>query len=309
MSQRDLVAELRAARVEAPPQVRARVRLVAAAAPAPPRRLTWRRALTIAVPVAAAVAAAAVVFATRPASNHNAADTERLVQHGAAASVPQAKAFAVPQTPTRAQSLGETLSLRVHDVSDSVKRAVQITVSLGGYTTSVHAATNGPHGSADLTLKVPRAQLQEAVTRLSQLGTITAEHLDVIDRQAGLNTTDRLIARLQKQLATLRAQQAPAAQIAALTHRIETLQRQEAAIRRNARYATIKLHLATPAAAVAKKHGHGPLHGVGVALKWLGVGAVYALAIGLPVLAVLGLAWLAARTVRRRREDALLSGR
>ena len=309
MSQRDLVAELRAARVEAPPQVRARVRLVAAAAPAPPRRLTWRRAFTIALPVAAAVAAATVL--SWPSHHPRAAADEGSILHGAAASTAPraAKTFAVPQTPGRAQSLGETLSLRVHDVSDSVKRAVQITVSLGGYTTSVHAATNGPHGSADLTLKVPRAQLQEAVTRLSQLGTITAEHLDVIDRQAGLNTTDRLIARLQKQLAALRAQQAPAAQVAALTHRIETLQRQEATIRRNTRYATVKLHLATPAAVVAPKHGHGPLHGVGVALKWLGVGAVYALAIGLPVLAVLALAWIAARLVRRRREDALLSGR
>ncbi len=33
MSQRDLVAELRAAHVEAPPEVRERVRLIAAAAP------------------------------------------------------------------------------------------------------------------------------------------------------------------------------------------------------------------------------------------------------------------------------------
>jgi hypothetical protein len=308
MSQRDLVAELRAARVEAPPQVRERVRLVTAAAPAPPRRFTWRRAFVVAIPVAAAVAATFVI--TRPSSHQNAAGTERTIQHGAAAqSAPRAKAFAVPATTNRAQTLGETLSLRVHDVSDAVKRAVRITVALGGYTTSVHAATNGSHGTADLTLKVPRTQLQEAVSRLSQLGTITAEHLDVIDRQAGLNATDREIARLQKQLAALRAQNAPAAQITTLTRRIERLQRQEAAVRRAARYATVKLHLATPPAPAVQKHGHGPLHGVGVALKWLGIGAVYVLAVGLPVLAVLGLGWLAARLVRRRREDALLSGR
>src|SRR2546423_816810 len=45
MSQRDLVAELRAAHVDAPPEVRERVRLIAAGAPAPPRRITWRRSL------------------------------------------------------------------------------------------------------------------------------------------------------------------------------------------------------------------------------------------------------------------------
>ena len=40
------------------------VRLIAAAAPAPPRRITWRRAFVVAVPIAAAVAAT-IVF-TRP---------------------------------------------------------------------------------------------------------------------------------------------------------------------------------------------------------------------------------------------------
>ena len=42
MSQRDLVAELRAARVVAPPEVRERVRLIARSA-APPRRMFTRR--------------------------------------------------------------------------------------------------------------------------------------------------------------------------------------------------------------------------------------------------------------------------
>jgi Domain of unknown function (DUF4349) len=307
MSQRDLVAELRAARVEAPSQVRERVLLVAAPAPTPPRRFRWRRAF-VALPVAAAVAAAVVL--TRPSTNHSAADTERAVSHGAAAqTAPRAKAFAVPNTPTRAQSVGETLSLRVRDVSDAVKRAVRITGALGGYTTSVHASTSGEHGAADLTLRLPRTRLQDAVTRLSLLGTITAEHVDVTDRQGDLNTADRTITRLQKQLAALRAQQAPQEQITALTRRIEALQRQEAAIRRSTRYATVKLHLATPATTAVRTHGHGPLHGVGVTLRWLGIGAVYAVAIGLPVLVLLALAWLAARTVRRRREEALLSGR
>jgi hypothetical protein len=146
------------------------------------------------------------------------------------------------------------------------------------------------------------------VTRLSALGTITFEHVDVTDRTVSLNAAHRLIARLQKQLAALRAQNAPAAQIAAVTHRIESLQRNEAATRRSAHYATVSLHLSTAFPAPAK-HGHGRLHGVAVALEWLAIGAVYVLAIGVPVVLVLALAWLGARLVRRRREDALLSGR
>jgi len=309
MSQRDLVAELRAARVEAPPQVRERVRLIAADAEVPPRRFrpTWRRALVVAIPIAAAVAAAIAV--TRPSSSPHEQALQHLraaTTHGAAIQAGKAP-LAVPRTPTRVQSVGETLSLRVRDVSSSVKQAVRIAASLGGFASSVHASTAGSSGSADLTLEVPRANVQDAVTRLSQLGTITAEHLDVTDRQAGLNATDRLIARLQRRLAALRAEHASSARIAALTARIQALQRSEAATRRGAHNVSIRLHLATPAPPAPARHHRGPLHGVLVALRWLGIGAVYALAVGGPVLALLALVWLAARLVRRRREDALLS--
>jgi len=88
--------------------------------------------------------------------------------------------------------------------------------------------------------------------------------------------------------------------------RIETLQRGEATTRRNAHFATVNLHLGTPLVTVVQKHKHGPLHGVGVALTWLGIGAVYALAIGTPVAVLLVLTWLGVRVVRRRRENALL---
>ena len=312
MSQRDLAAELRAARVEAPPEVRERVRLIAAAAPAPPRRLTWRRGLVLALPVAAAVAATIVV--TRP-SHHRQAfapQVERKAEaptgtavNGAAAGT--ARAMAVPSSPNRVQVVGTTLSLRTRDVSDGVKRAVRIASSLGGYPVSVHAETQGKAATADLTLKVPRAHVQEAMSRLAALGTIVAENVDVQDETAGLNATDRQIARLQRQLAELRAAKAPASRIAPLVARIQALQRSEAATRRRAHYATIQLHLETPAAAAPVHHGHGPLHGVGVALRWVGIGAVYALAVGGPFVVLLALVWLAARLVRRRREEALLS--
>jgi hypothetical protein len=306
MSQRDLVAELCTVRVAAPPEVRERVRLIAAEATPPQRgRFTWRRALVVAVPVAAAIAAS-IVF-TRP-SNHTAAVppiVERAsVAHGSAMLAPKfQKGFAVPASPKRVQTVATTLAIRVPQISDAVKRAVAVATSLGGYPASVQADTHGSQGTATLTLKVPRANLQRAITRLAQLGTITSEDVQIADRQAGLNTDERTIARLQKQLAAT----TDAKQRVALTTRIERLQRKDAATRRAAHYAAIHLSLATPHAATTAKHHHGPLHGVGVALTWLGIGAVYALAIGVPLLVLLALVWLAVRTVRRRREDALLS--
>jgi molybdopterin-guanine dinucleotide biosynthesis protein A len=69
----------------------------------------------------------------------------------------------------------------------------------------------------------------------------------------------------------------------------------------------VQLHLTSAKAAATHKQGHGPLHGVVVGLRWLGIGAVYALAIGTPIALLALVVWLVARVVRRRREDALLS--
>ncbi|HEX4677615.1 MAG TPA: DUF4349 domain-containing protein [Gaiellaceae bacterium] len=328
MSQRDLAAELREARITAPSELRERVRLIAAADTTPTRRVTWRRALVVALPVAAV--AATVVF-TRP-SDHRAAHTpaaahgEVVPQQGAAKTFSATPAttdsaagggaatkLAVPSTLGRVQVYGASLALRLKSataVSDGVKSALRIASSLGGYPTSVHATSQAKVANADLTLKIPRTHVQEAIARLSALGTITSERVDIQDKQAGLNATDRRIARLQTQLAGLRRQPPSATtttRIAALESQIARLQRAAAATRRSAHYATVQLHLTSAQAIVAHKQGHGPLHGVVVALTWLGIGAVYALAIGIPLAALTLLVWLAARVVRRRREDVLLS--
>jgi Domain of unknown function (DUF4349) len=316
MSQRDVLAELRAARVEAPPELRARVRLIAGGAETPRRpRVTWRRALVVALPVAAALTAG-VLVGTRPAHERTAQPPVygpvTIQDKAAASAAPRVqRGLAVPSPKGRVQRVEETLSLRLataDDVSDGVKRALRITSSLGGYPASVHASTQGAHANASLVLKIPRSHVQEAVSQLSELGTIVSEHVQVQDLQTGLNAADRTIARLQRQLKTLRAQEPlPTAQIAQLEQRIAALQRAQAATRRSAHYATISLALATPPVAVPQTSGHGPLHGVGVALRWLGIGAVYALAVGGPIVLLGLLCWLAVRFLRRRREDALLS--
>jgi hypothetical protein len=321
MSQRDLAAELRGARITAPSELRERVRLIAAADATPTGRFTWRRALVVALPVAAAVAAA-VVF-TRPSDNKPLASevigapVTLQSQAGIAKAADSARGgaakLAPPSTPGRVQTYGAFLALRLNSataVSDGVKSALRIAASLGGYPTSVHASSAAKDASADLVLKIPRTNVQAAITRLSALGTITSERVDIQDKQAGLNATDRKITRLQAQLAELRAKPQSAdnaARIAALTSQIARLQRAAAETRRAAHYATVQLHLTSAKPVAPVKQGHGPLHGVVVALTWLGIGAVYALAIGTPLAVLALLAWLVARIVRRRREDALLS--
>jgi hypothetical protein len=313
MSQRDLTAELRASRVTAPDEVRERVRLIAAGTIAPPRRFTWRRALVVALPVAAALTAAIVL--TRPAEEPRVVHGQ--AQVGAPAkSTPlpadSARAMAPSTLSTRVQQYEASLSLRLATpsrVSGAIGRAQRIVASLGGYPASINADTGSKSASADLTFKVPRLHVQEAIARLSALGTITGEHVNVQDLQAGLNATEREIVRLQRQLADLRAQpqtEAVKRTIAAVTAHIQRLQRSGTDTRRTAHFATVSLHLETPQAAAHETH-HGPLHGLAVVLRWAGIGAVYVLALGAPLLLLAGLVWLGVRTVRRRREDALLS--
>src|SRR6476659_7869376 len=62
MSQLDLIAELRAHRPVAPAELRERVRQLAADAPAPRRRLTWRRALVVGIAAAGLAVLAGVLL-------------------------------------------------------------------------------------------------------------------------------------------------------------------------------------------------------------------------------------------------------
>jgi Domain of unknown function (DUF4349) len=286
MSPHDVLAELHTAQVEAPPQLRARVRLIAAQAP-PARRLTRRRLALLVPAVVAAAAIAAVVISTRSTGPH--------ATHGeirASASTALApKAAAIAPARGRAQRYEASLRLRVAGVSDAVKRALNVTASLGGYPQSVHVSTGPQAATAELVLRVPRAHVQQAIGRLTALGTIVGEQVDIQDLQAGINASDRRIARLQRQLAALRAQpqtDVVKRRIAALTARVVALQRARASTLRAAHFATVRLSLSSSSA--PKRHTHY----LRDALPWVGGAAVVLLLL------------LALRVLRRLREDALL---
>lgn len=315
MSQPDLARALRDARPVAPPELRERVRLVAAQAAPPRRRVTWRMAVAVAVPVAIAVAAG--VLATRPSHRpqQQSLAGEGAIQRAAAPAAAKAHAPLATLQPNtkRIQRYTTSLQLRVPDaaaLSAASKRAVAIAHSLGGYEQRVNVDTERTSGSAQIVLRIPKAHVQQAVRRLTALGTIVSENVGVQDLTGQVDATDRTIARLQQRLAGLRAQPQDTAtqkRIAALTTQIERLQRGRAATIRSARYATVDLQLTTRPLPAPVHHGHGPLHGLAVAFRWIAIGAVYALAIGGAFAAVALLVWLAVRGIRRRREDALLS--
>jgi hypothetical protein len=326
MSQPDLLDTLRDARLTAPPELRERVRLIAAQAPvAPRRRVTWRRSLVVLVPVAAAIVAAVVLVprGTKQATPPPVAESG-IAQPGSvagalplnlAAGTATAKAVA-PSLPTpagkRLQSYSASLELQLPTpaaVSAASRRAVAIATSLSGYQQSVTLNAGGKAGYASIVLRIPRQNVRTAISRLTALGRVTSENVSIQDLQTQVTSTDQQIATLQRQLATLRAQPQTTQverQITTLTARVERLQRARAATVRTAHYSTVSLQLTTPPPATPKTHKPGPLHGLGIAFHWIWIGAVYALALGTPLLALLAAIWLAARSIRRRREESLL---
>ena len=329
MSQPDLISQLRAARPVAPPELRERVRLVAVAATVPPRtRITWRRAAIVLVPVAAAILAAVVLV---PHSQRQAGPVPSAIPPGplvmrsavnssagfagTAHSAAQATTSVPSPSTTRLQTYSASLDLQLATptaVADASRRAVAIAASLSGYQQTVVVRTAAKTGYAEIVLRIPTGNVREAIRRLSALGRITAEDVSIQDVQVQVNTDAQRITHLQAELAALATQtQTPEIQrrIAALTAQIDQLERGRAATVRAARYASVELELATPAAAVPVHHGRGPLHGLGVAFRWIGIGAVYALALGTPLAALAAALFLLARAVRRRREERLLSSR
>jgi len=324
MSQPDLARTLRDARPVAPAELRERVRLVAAQSSTPRRQLvTWRRALVAAVVVGAAVAAG--VIATRPTEHKvlrqpvellpaTPSDAQRAIAHKAAPVFSSTGSGSAPApSAKRLQQYTASLELQLPTgaaVSTNTQHAIAIANSLGGYLAFVNVNTGKKTGYAEIRLRIPKVHVVEAVRRLSALGRVIGENVRIQDLQAGVNSTDRLIARLQTKLASLRTQfQTTLIQreIASLTTQIERLQRGRSSTVRSASYATVALSLSTPPSKSPKPHHHGPLHALGTVFRWIGIGAVYGLAIGAPLLALAAAIWFAVRAIRRRREDVLLS--
>jgi hypothetical protein len=339
MTVNEIVDELRAGRPRASDALRLQV-LTLAAQPAPRRptflaRIRDRRTLTLLVPAAAALAVASAVVigvsrSGRPAGLAGTAPeaVQRSVgSAGATRSVapPTRDAGAAQQAAPgpvagRAQRYRATLSLQVDDtsaLSDATQQALAIARDLGGYVVSVHYAT-GEDGVASMTLRVPSAQAGDAVTRLSGLGTIVAQDVQIDDLQETLDTLDGRLEQVRAQIAALTTAIGRAdddAERARLVERrsqartqLRQLRASRTATAAEARNATIQLELRTKPATGAAAPGSRLDRGLGKALAvlaWEGI-AVLALAVVVAPLALVAAALWATRRARRRREEERL---
>jgi hypothetical protein len=326
-----LVAELAEANVAASPELRARVREIAARVPAPrqsrlprfsPRRAAFVLAPAIVIVGLGAALAGGLVSSTRSPKSETLGAVPSAAQtvHGAAvlrgdAKTPEvfSRSGAGAATPApsvgRAQQYDAEMRLRVKDLSRVTQTALRLTRALGGYVRSVDYGAGAKSGNALLVVRIPLGAVQKAIVRFSALGTIVDQHVSIQDVQAGFD-------RRFRQLQVLRAQIAAAqrahddAKVARLRKQLVSLQSEQTQAKRRYSYATLSLGLTTAKPVVAHpKPGRvdRALDGAGsVLLKELAV-LLYALIVAGPIALLAALALVSGKLWRRRATERLLA--
>jgi hypothetical protein len=349
MTSADLIAELQAARPTADPALRERVRELAASGP-PGRpspferlsRLSLRRFTLIAVPATAALllALAGGVGLLDPASQPRDVTAARegleLAPSATNASPPAYRAVApkvgtaadaATPAPTtgRAQRYSAQLTLSVKDVdalSDATQQALRITRDLGGYLVSASYATSDT-GTSALTLKVPTAKVQDAIVRLTGLGTIVSQQVQIDDLQGQADELTKQETALTERIARLSARIAEPdidpevkatleARRNATRAQLTQVRTAKAQVKAEASYATIQLTLQTEKSSsvpAAPSRWDDTVDRAGEILAIEAMVVLTLLVVIGPLALVVVAVWLARRGLRRRRDDELLAAR
>jgi hypothetical protein len=339
-----LVRELRADASPAPEPLRVRVRALREPAS---RRLRFPRrrlALVLVPALLVAVLSAAVLFGGRSSDDsldyEAAPSAERAIppaikQNLSGEAAPSAfkstgtrRAGAVLDSlfPSdgRARDIDMSIELRLPDadrLSDAANEAMRVTRELGGFVVSSSVDSRGAEGQAQLALRIPVGNLEDAVVRLSELGTITEQRVAMEDLQTDVDSRSRRIGRLRSaiRIAELRLESGTLdaeerlrveIQLERLRDSLDRLRRERQRLLREAATAELSLTLHTRAAPAAREEDESPLEGAARdGLDFLaGAGSVALfLAIVLsPVLFLPVLLWLALRSRSRRVEERLL---
>lgn len=352
MNVTEIVDELRGARPQASGALRLQVQALVArppvAAPSLLDRLRDRRRLLVALPAAAALAmvSAIAIGVSRPAGVGEV--SPRLGDQTFEAATPQPatgsstdasagrnrqaletaksapNASAVGPTVGRRQRYSAELQLEVRDadrLSDATQDALSIVRSLGGYAVSTSFGTAEQTGAASLVVRVPTTKVQDALVRLSALGTIVGQQVQIDDlgdqvaslaeREAALRERiARLAARLRADDLDLELRATLVARRASAQRELADVRAQAAAVDREASLATISLSLRTEDAAaipaVPSRFDRAVDRTVDI-LAWEAIAVLYVAVVAGPFVLLGLVAWLALRSQRRRADERLLS--
>ncbi len=227
---------------------------------------------------------------------------------------------------SRAQRTSVALALELpglDELSGATQKAIATTRSLGGYVVSVSYGA-AQAGSASLVVRIPTASVQDGIARLSSLGKITSQNIQIDDLQASLDAVDRQNAVLRNRIAVITTKLEDTSLPSETRDQLESTRRalreelirgrQSAqATRSDAAFATVSLDLRTAAEEVIVPPAPSRLdrarHDALRILSIEGAALLYTGAVAVP-LALFGAALvLLFRVVGRRQRDRLLEAR
>jgi hypothetical protein len=214
---------------------------------------------------------------------------------------------------SRLQRQDVSMRLRVENLSRATQSAVRQTLRLGGYVASANYGTNEARGDSLLQLRVPVANVQKAIARFTDLGTIQAQRISVVDLQAGVDRINRRLAAQLNVIETLEAKSeltaAERARLEAARRTVRQLARGRTSLERQGAYARFSLQLTTQKAA-EKQEAPGRFDkfwgDAGDILGKEAIGVLYALVIVGPFAILAALALFGERARRRRADHRLL---
>jgi Domain of unknown function (DUF4349) len=321
-----VLQELRDTAPRAPERLRTLVNALPAAQPR--RSLRMRPALSAAIALAVAVGLGAAIIggATGPQPTKNEFAAAESARRAPSVGLPgvqkNRRAWDATGGTTLAPSLTAKSRLQKHDVAmrlrvDDLSRATQTalrqTRRLGGYVAAANFATDEAKGDSQLDLRVPVQNLQTAIARFTDLGTILAQRISVADLQGGVDRIDRRLAAAHKVITELEAKSSltanEQARLEAARNTVKRLTRNRNRLVQEGTYANVSLQLTTTKPAT-KHEEPGRFESFwGDAGDILGkelIAVLYALVIVGPFAILAALAFFAERARRRRADHRLL---
>jgi hypothetical protein len=272
---------------------------------------------------------AQVALQATPPTSGDFSTTQTGSAKAAVGALPSATTRSVPLSPAtgRLQDYQAWMRLRVTStrrLSQVAQRAISLTRGFGGYVTRSDVNVVGTRSAtANLDVHIPIARVQDAIVRFSSLGVIVGQHVAVADLQSGYDAAERRAESLRHSLALIEVRLAdpkitPEQRVTLLgqreraRHALAGATQTTSELAARGAYARLDLAFSTGAkVAPVVRHEDSrfsqALHRVGGILETAAIGALYAVLLGGPVLALIGLVLLGHRMRRRRGERALLA--
>jgi hypothetical protein len=227
---------------------------------------------------------------------------------------------AIAPAPGQLQRFEAELRLLVEDVealSTATKEAQQIALRHNGSVASLqYDAPSEGVGGAQITLRIPTARVQSALSQLSQLGTILGQRYGVEDLQVQADSLQTQIEQTQRRIAQILTQLESStlsnesrvvlqSRLAASKQKLTGLREALRATNAEARTATVYLTLTTEEIQ-PEAVGGSRIDDIKDVLAWEGIALLYVLVVAGPFILLGILVWLALRVRRRQVETRLL---